>query len=78
MCNGTNVLPPVQHTDTNQCRKEKKTAVRRENYENLDFFFLKEEVVEVLVEHDGSAISVLNKHSNERHTDEYVIGVIVL
>lgn len=30
------------------------------------------------MEHDGSAISVFNKHSNERHTDEYVIGIVVL
>lgn len=30
------------------------------------------------MEHDGSAISVFNKYSNERHTDEYVIGIVVL
>lgn len=32
----------------------------------------------VLVEHDGSAISVFDKHPDEGHTDEDVVGVIVL
>lgn len=41
----------------------------------LSFFF---ERRNLLVEHDGSAISVFNKHANERHTDEYVIGIVVL
>lgn len=30
------------------------------------------------MEHDGSAISVFDKHSNEGHTDEDIVGVIVL
>lgn len=32
----------------------------------------------LLVEHDGSAISVFDEHSDEGHTDENIVGVIVL
>lgn len=32
----------------------------------------------LLVEHDGSAISVFDKHSNEGHTDENIVCVVVL
>lgn len=34
--------------------------------------------VDLPVEHDGSAISVFDKHSNERHANENIIGVVVL
>lgn len=30
------------------------------------------------MEHDGSAISVFDKHPNEGHTDENIVGVVVL
>lgn len=32
----------------------------------------------LLVEHNGSAVSVLDEHSDEGHADEDIIGVIVL
>lgn len=32
----------------------------------------------LLVEHNGSAVSVLDEHSNERDADEDIVGVIVL
>lgn len=32
----------------------------------------------LLVGHDGSAVSVFDKHANEGHTNENVIGVVVL
>ena len=30
------------------------------------------------MEHDGSAISVFDKHSNKRHTNENIICVVIL
>ena len=30
------------------------------------------------MEHDGSAISVFDKHPNEGHTNENIVGVVVL
>lgn len=30
------------------------------------------------MEHDGSAISMFHKYTNEGHTDENIIGVVVL
>lgn len=32
----------------------------------------------LLVEHDGSAISVFDKHPDEGHTDENIVGIVVL
>lgn len=32
----------------------------------------------LLVEHDGPAISVFDKHSNKRHSNKNVVGVVVL
>lgn len=32
----------------------------------------------LLVEHDGSAVSVFDEHADEGHADENIVGVVVL